>query len=511
MYIYYIYTIMNHLNYIHTLIKNPTNYIIDIGASKCSIGDPVYNFIINKNFKGLCVEGNLNNIDELKNKISSTFDVYAGYITPLNVIEIFNNFNVPDDFDILKIDIDGYDLEVIRKILEKYKPKIIIAEINEKIPPPILFEVSFKENYLWDHSHCFGFSISSGKRVLDNYGYKILSIFELNNILCLNNDLFNILSVSKNYDITEIYKRDYINNHNRLSTLPWNENVNYWLEINDNNKLYNEILAYFTRNNDRSIFENKNKILNVDFKLSIDNIDVLFKNLGGIEKKIHISWKNKDILNLNYNIIKYGIYNLKNLNPDYEFIISDDNDIEEYLKSNISEEDYFLIKNKHIVEKTDLWRLLKIYNEGGVYMDIDRLCNIPMNNIIKDNIKCIIPSYKDMDFSQDIMISCSKNPFHKKAIELNLERRKIGTNSIVYLGPTTYLHAISELLLGYQIPREENNIIAFNKLRNIINNSKYLDTYREEPPYNTLLYCGNQILFDKDLFYNNQGVHFHTG
>lgn len=499
------------ISYIHTLIEHPTNYIIDIGASRCFVGDPVYNFIINNNFRGLCIEGSMNNIDELKNKIANTFNVYAGYVTPLNIIDVFNQFNVPINFDILKIDIDGYDLEVLRKILEKYKPKIIIAEINEKIPPPILFEVTYKEDYSWDYSHCFGFSISSGKKVLDNYGYKIISLYELNNILCVDNDVYKKLAINENYDISEIYKNDYINNHERLSILPWNENINYWLEINDNNKLYNEILTYFTRNNNRSIFENKNKILNLDFKLEIDNIDILFKHLGNIEKKIHISWKNKDILNLDYNIIKYGIYNLKNLNLDYEFIISDDNDIEEYIKTNIPENDYTLIKDKHIVEKTDLWRLLKIYNEGGIYMDVDRLCNIPLNNIIKDNIKCIIPTYKDMDFSQDIIISCSKNPFHKKAIELNLERRKIGTTSIVYLGPTTYLHSISELLLGYQIPREENNIIIFNKIRNIINNSKYLDTYREEPPYNTVLYSGNKILFDKDLFYKSQNVKFHTG
>ena len=500
-----------NINDIHTLIKDPTNYIIDIVASKCSIGDPVYNFIINNNFKGLCIEGCANNINELKNNIANTFDVYNGYVTPLNIINVFNQFNVPINFDILKIDIDGYDLEVLRKILEKYKPKIIIAEINEKIPPPILFEVKFKEDYVWDYSHCFGFSISSGKKVLDNYEYKIISLFELNNILCVDNNIYKKLSINGNYDIQKIYKNDYIDNYNRLTILPWNENVNYWLEINDNNKLYNEILTYFTTNNYGSIFENKNKILNYDFKLDIDNIDILFENLGNIEKKIHVSWKNKDILNLDYNIIKYGIYNLKNLNPEYEFIISDDNDIEEYLKLNISEEDYLLIKDKHIVEKTDLWRLLKIYNEGGIYMDLDRLCNISLDNIIKDDIKCIIPTYKDMDFSQDIMISCSKNPFHKKAIELNLERRKIGTTSIVYLGPITYLHSISELLLGYQISREENNTIIFNKIRNIINNSKYLDTYREDPPYNTILYLGEKIKFDKDLFYNNQDVKFHPG
>ena len=53
--------------------------------------------------------------------------------------------------------------------------------------------------------------------------------------------------------------------------LPWNENVNYWLTIKDVNILYSEILNYFTKNNNRSVFENKNKILDIDFILKIDN------------------------------------------------------------------------------------------------------------------------------------------------------------------------------------------------------------------------------------------------
>lgn len=239
------------------------------------------------------------------------------------------------------------------------------------------------------------------------------------------------------------------------------------------------------------------------------NLNKIFENLGPIEKKIHISWKNKNILDLEFNIIKNGIYNLKNLNPDYSFEINDDNDVNDYLEKNLSPEDFKLIKKKHIVEKTDLWRLLKIYNEGGIYMDIDRLCNIPLSKIIKKDIRCALPTYRDFDFSQDIMISCSKNIIHKRAIELNLERRRNGEKRIVYLGPETYLHAVSEILINKQISRE-NNKNLFNELRQIIKQCKYLKTFREEPPYNTILYQGPEIKFDKKAFYKNQGVGFHS-
>lgn len=236
------------------------------------------------------------------------------------------------------------------------------------------------------------------------------------------------------------------------------------------------------------------------------DINNILSSYPSIEKKIHITWKNKNIIYANYNIIKNGILLLKNLNPDYEFNIYDDNDVEEYLKKYISDADYILIKDKKIVEKIDLWRLLIIYNEGGVYQDIDRLCNIPLSKIINSKTKCILPMWLDYDFSQDIMISCSKNIIHKRAIELNLERRRNNSSApILYLGPETYFNAITEILLGYQLSPGPSKI-HLAMLRNIIKKSPYLETYRESPLFNTILYKGSTINDDKLLMYKNEGV-----
>ncbi len=219
-----------------------------------------------------------------------------------------------------------------------------------------------------------------------------------------------------------------------------------------------------------------------------------------MKKKIHISWKTKNILDLDFNIIKYGIKQLKEFNPDYTFEISNDDDVEKYIMDKISKEDYDLIKNRDIVEKTDLWRLLKIFYEGGIYMDIDRFYNIPMNKIIKKDIKCILPTCGDIDFSQDIMISASNNIIYKTAIDLNLKRRKEGCSHLFTLGPITYFNAITQILLGRSIPRSKSNE-NWHILRQKINDSKFVDTYREDPPYNTLVYRGVKINNDKRNFY----------
>lgn len=253
---------------LHTKIANPTNYIVDIGASSGVNTDPVYQFITNIKYKGLCIEGSAQNIPSLRQNISPTFDIYNGYITPHNVFSVFEQYNVPRFFDVLKIDIDGYDLDVLRTILQKYQPTIIIAEYNEKIPPPIQFEVKYKDSYQWDGSHFYGFSISAGKKVFDKYHYKILSIRDLNNILCINFELCNLLSVEFESDVYNVYQTGYIARHDeRMFYLPWNENVNHWLNIKDPDVLRCEILNYFTKINDRSLFQVKTKIEGVDFDI----------------------------------------------------------------------------------------------------------------------------------------------------------------------------------------------------------------------------------------------------
>jgi len=257
---------MDIIKLLHSGILNPSNYIVNIGASNGSITDPIYNFIIDSKYRGLCIEGNKDNITELKRK--TEFDICNEYVYPHNIISIFNNYNVPIDIDVLKIDIDGFDLQIIREILSVYKPKIIIAEINEKIPPPILFEVLYKENYRWNESHFFGFSIKSGEAVMNKFGYKIIRIHELNNIICINHDLCNIFGLDTINNVEQLYKAQYIDILERLDILPWNRNINYWLEIKHTESLKNEIINYFCNNN-ISNFQNKNKILNVDFIVDI--------------------------------------------------------------------------------------------------------------------------------------------------------------------------------------------------------------------------------------------------
>jgi mannosyltransferase OCH1-like enzyme len=246
-----------------------------------------------------------------------------------------------------------------------------------------------------------------------------------------------------------------------------------------------------------------------------ENLDDLLEPLSPIPKKIHISWKDKSILESSNQLAVNGIQNLIKINPDWELVISDDNEVELYLKENLSTIDYNLIKDAPIVSKVDTWRLLKIINEGGLYTDIDRHANKNLNSIINKNSKCVLPLHsnhgKIIDFSQDIMISAPNNPLHKSALDLMLRRRRSGWQDILTLAPITYFHGLTRLIHGHALERYPSKE-ALDKIIEKINKSKYVQTFIEKPPEETFIFKYNKNTFNsanglgKEAMYDESGV-----
>lgn len=228
--------------------------------------------------------------------------------------------------------------------------------------------------------------------------------------------------------------------------------------------------------------------------------------MSSIPKQAYVCWPDKSVIHSSEPLIRNGLRNLIDLNPDWTVTIFDDADIDYYLKNILHSFDYALVKDVHIVEKSDLWRLFKMYREGGLYMDIDRFYNIPMSEILDENTKCLLPTCLEMDFSQDFMCSEPGNPIYKEAIDLVLQRRREGHTQTYLLGPQTYMHAVTKVLCGVSY-NTDPGLDVFTNIRYAISNFGFIKTYREYPPYDTIvyrykaneLYLGEKNLEDWDL------------
>lgn len=232
-----------------------------------------------------------------------------------------------------------------------------------------------------------------------------------------------------------------------------------------------------------------------------------------IPNKIHLSWKTKDLLDSGSVLVTEGVKRLKELNPDWELTIHDDADVDQYLKEQLEPEVYALIAGKHVVQKTDLWRLIKLFQEGGLYMDIDRFVDTPLDDLFDDHTRWVLPTCRDHDFSHDFMMTAPRNPAFLCAAKLYIQRLKEGHTSVYFLGPQTYMHAVTLTVLGDMINTAPGAEV-FDEIRGVIERSGFIKTYREDPPYNTIVYRGNTAMNweqEKRKFYAESGLKHWSG
>ena len=148
-------------------------------------------------------------------------------VTPLNVLNILEEFDVPKNFDILNLDIDSYDLFVIKKLLQSFKPKIVSMEVNEKIPVPIYFTVNYDENHFWKGDHFYGCSLQAAYEELVKFDYKLYTVV-YNNAIFIPADT----EISfPNYTLKEFYENGYVNKIDRKKKFLHNKDVDILLDM----------------------------------------------------------------------------------------------------------------------------------------------------------------------------------------------------------------------------------------------------------------------------------------
>lgn len=116
-------------------------FLVEFGATDGVIISNTYYWLKHSDkFKVLEIEGQeyffKYGLKKLEDEFPGRVIAVNEWVTPQNIERIFDENNVPLDFELLSIDIDSHDLEVWDAI-KKYKPKIVVIEINSGYPPGV--------------------------------------------------------------------------------------------------------------------------------------------------------------------------------------------------------------------------------------------------------------------------------------------------------------------------------------------------------------------------------------
>jgi len=180
-----------------------------------------------------------------------------------------------------------------------------------------------------------------------------------------------------------------------------------------------------------------------------------------IEKNIFQSWHTRNL----HPVVREKIEFFKNLNPEYVYSLSTDDDMDKFVNENYpgTIADSYNRLNI-IVAKVDFWRYLILYKYGGVYLDMDSSIEKPLNQLIKDEDEAIITAEGNpMYYVQWALIFSKRHPILKRTIELivdNITNNRFPNNIHEMTGPSVYTRAINEI----HAEQYNNNIICHREI-----------------------------------------------
>lgn len=177
------------------IIDDADKWCVEFGSwdgKKCS---NTYNIIQNKDYSAILIEGSPKRYKDLlktfeRNKKVIPLNKLVGFEQDNCLDKVFKDTEIPTDFDLLSIDIDGNDYH-IWECLWNYKPKIVVIEYNPTIPSSVEF-IQKRDMQLTQ-----GSSILSMTKLAKSKGYELVAVTQAN-VIFVDSKYFNLFGINDN-------------------------------------------------------------------------------------------------------------------------------------------------------------------------------------------------------------------------------------------------------------------------------------------------------------------------
>jgi hypothetical protein len=154
-----------------------------------------YNLIKTKGYSAVLIEASSKRFAELTANFRDNDKViclnkFVGFESTDNLDTILNGTEIPKDFDVLSIDIDGNDYHVWEAV-RQYKPKVVVIEFNPTIPSTVEFVQPR------DFGVTQGSSLLSISKLGKSKGYELVAVTK-NNGIFVDSKYFRLFGIEDN-------------------------------------------------------------------------------------------------------------------------------------------------------------------------------------------------------------------------------------------------------------------------------------------------------------------------
>lgn len=169
------------LDYLLSLVKEPTRYFVEIGASDGLENNSSF-LAFGKKYRGIMVEGNAHksrNSRRFLQALNWGVEHINMFVTPERMAEL-RTHAVCLDPDMFSIDINGINYYVLKAALDAgFRPKVVCAEYNSAFGPAREITVQYRPDFDYTTEHpsmlYYGMSIGALKRLMGVYGYQFVT------------------------------------------------------------------------------------------------------------------------------------------------------------------------------------------------------------------------------------------------------------------------------------------------------------------------------------------------
>jgi hypothetical protein len=149
---------------------------------------------------------------------ADTVNLVRAKVTPPTVGALLRAHGIPREFGLLDIDIDSYDYHVLDALLAEHRPRVIVAEINETVPPPLRFTVNWNPDFEFRGDNFFGLSLTALSELAARHGYVLVQV-HYNNAFLVAAEHHSGTGVSA----SDAYAQGYVAQPDRRQRFYWNE------------------------------------------------------------------------------------------------------------------------------------------------------------------------------------------------------------------------------------------------------------------------------------------------
>jgi hypothetical protein len=155
-------------------IETTDKFFVEFGiqdGTECCTRD----LLVNHGWSGVWLEGSPKDAERARQLFDGfPVKVHQRFLMAENVVGCFEEAEIPGEFDVLSIDVDGNDYWIWKAVGARYSPRVVVVEYNSTFGPRRPWVMPYDPEFRSDETAFFGASLEAFARLGDDLGYHLV-------------------------------------------------------------------------------------------------------------------------------------------------------------------------------------------------------------------------------------------------------------------------------------------------------------------------------------------------